>query len=236
MCSKQTLVFWSLALPKVGQNLPMRLDHISYVASHDQLIDVVQRIGSRIGTSFIDGGIHPRFGTRNFILPLKHNQYLEVVCPLDHPAADESPFGRIVSKKANEGGGWLTWVVSTEDISPIEKRLGRQAVVGHRKKPDGKDLRWKQIGVLGTLSDSQLPFFIEWETSDHPSKDGNPIAKITSIEISGNKEKVKNWLNAEPSNSFDGIEIVWIDPNSVDGDTGIVAVNLESPNGNHRLD
>jgi hypothetical protein len=214
----------------------MRLDHISYVASHDQLIDVVQRIGSRIGSSFIDGGIHPRFGTRNFVLPLRRNQYLEVVCPLDHPAADESPFGRVVSKKANEGGGWLTWVVSTEDIGPIEKRLGRQAVIGHRRKPGGTDLRWKQIGVLGTLSDSQLPFFIEWETSDHPSKDGNPVAEITSIEISGNKQTVKNWLNAEPNSSFEGIEIVWIDPNSVDGDTGIVAVNLDTPNGNYRLD
>ena len=42
----------------------MRLDHISYVASHDQISDVVNRIGSQIGTAFIDGGIHPKFGTR----------------------------------------------------------------------------------------------------------------------------------------------------------------------------
>jgi hypothetical protein len=26
-----------------------------------------------------------------------------------------------------------------------------EAVDGHRTKPDGKDLAWKQIGVLGTL-------------------------------------------------------------------------------------
>ena len=31
----------------------MRLDHISYVASHDQISDVVNRIGSQIGTAFI---------------------------------------------------------------------------------------------------------------------------------------------------------------------------------------
>ena len=30
----------------------MRLDHISYVASHDQISDVVNRIGSQIGTAF----------------------------------------------------------------------------------------------------------------------------------------------------------------------------------------
>jgi len=61
----------------------MRLDHISYAATHDQLVDVVQRIGSRIGSAFTDGGIHPRFGTRNFTLALKNGHYLEVVCPLD---------------------------------------------------------------------------------------------------------------------------------------------------------
>ena len=108
----------------------MRLDHISYAATHDQLVDVVQRIGSRIGSAFTDGGIHPRFGTRNFTLALKNGHYLEVVCPLDHPAADASAFGRVVSQRANEGGGWLTWVVSTDDLSQIENSLGRQAIDG----------------------------------------------------------------------------------------------------------
>ena len=66
----------------------MRLDHVSYVASHDQISDVVNRIGSQIGTAFVDGGIHPKFGTRNFTAPLLNGQYIEVVCPLDHPATD----------------------------------------------------------------------------------------------------------------------------------------------------
>ncbi len=52
------------------QNCPMRLDHVSYVTAHDQLADTVQRLGSRLGTTFVDGGIHPRFGTRNFTAPL----------------------------------------------------------------------------------------------------------------------------------------------------------------------
>ena len=68
------------------QNNSMRLDHVSYVTSHDQLADTVQRLGSRLGTTFVDGGIHPRFGTRNFTAPLLDGKYIEVVCPLDHPA------------------------------------------------------------------------------------------------------------------------------------------------------
>ena len=214
----------------------MRLDHISYAASHDQLVDVVQRLGSRIGSAFIDGGIHPRFGTRNFTLPLTNGHYLEVVCPLDHPAADASPFGKVVSQRANEGGGWLTWVLSTDDISPIEKRLGREAVDGHRKRPDGTDLRWKQIGVLDTLRDPQLPFFVQWLTSDHPSNDGKAVAEIVKIEISGIKSAVEEWLGSDTSSMFDGIEILWIDPAENDGETGVVALHLKLSNGTIKLD
>ena len=214
----------------------MRLDHISYAASHDQLVDVVQRLGSRIGSAFIDGGIHPRFGTRNFTLPLKNGHYIEVVCPINHPAADESAFGKIVSKRANEGGGWLTWVVATEDISLVENRLERKSVDGHRTRPDGTDLKWKQLGVLGTLEDSQLPFFIEWETKEHPSIDEKQVAEIIKIEISGDEYKVKNWLGIEPDHAFSGIEIIWIDPEKNDGETGIVSVHLSTQKGVVRLD
>ena len=214
----------------------MRLDHVSYAASHDQLIDVVQRFGSRIGSPFTDGGIHPRFGTRNFTLPLINGHYLEVVCPLDHPAADASPFGKVVSQRANEGGGWLTWVLSANDISPIEKRLGRDAVDGHRNRPDGTDLRWKQLGVLDTLKDSQLPFFIQWLTSNHPSTDGKGLAEISKIEIAGSETKIESWLNSDIKSTLDGIELTVIDPSKNDGETGIVAVTFKTPNGTIRLD
>ena len=214
----------------------MRLDHISYAASHDQLVDVVQRLGSRIGSAFTDGGIHPRFGTRNFTLPLTNGHYLEVVCPLDHPAADSSPFGKVVSQRANEGGGWLTWVVSTDDISPTEKRLGREAVEGHRTRPDGTDLRWKQLGVLDTLEDSQLPFFIQWLTTDHPSTDGKAAARIYKIEIAGTESKIKKWLDAEIEDILVGIEIDWVEVDKNNSESGIVAVNFETAGGLIRLD
>ena len=216
--------------------MPYRLDHISYAASRDQLVDVVQRLGSRIGAAFTDGGIHPRFGTRNFTLPLKNGHYIEVVCPLDHPAADSTPFGKAVTQRVNEGGGWMTWVVATDDISPVESRLGRSAVDGSRKKPDGTELKWKQIGILGTLEDSQLPFFIQWLTKNHPSSENNPLAEIKKIEISGDEATIKEWLNSEPSKAFKDVEVVWRNPNDFDGQTGIVSVTLNTPSGDIVLD
>src|SRR6059058_2350370 len=102
----------------------MRLDHLSYAAGPEGLAACVQRLGSYLGAGFADGGIHPRFGTRNFVLPLAGGAYLEVVAILDHPSADSAPFRLAVNERAERGGGWLGWVVSVEDLSHVEERLG----------------------------------------------------------------------------------------------------------------
>lgn len=214
----------------------MRLDHVSYVTSHDQLADTVQRLGSRLGSTFVDGGVHPRFGTRNFTMPLVGGHYLEVVCPLDHPASDSSAFGKAVTQRASEGGGWLTWVVSVDDVSKIETRLGRPAVDGHRTRPDGTDLRWKQIGVLGTIKDAQLPYFLQWLSQDHPSSDGKPAASIRKIEIAGDEKTITEWLGSDMAHAIGEIEVQWISPDENEGENGIVAVHLSTPNGVVRID
>jgi hypothetical protein len=218
------------------QNISMRLDHVSYVTSHDQLADTVQRLGSRLGTTFVDGGIHPRFGTRNFTAPLLDGKYIEVVCPLDHPATEQTPWGKAVSKKAQEGGGWLTWVFSTEDIAPIEEKFGRKAVDGHRTRPDGTDLKWKQIGVKEITDSRELPFFIEWLTEDHPSKDGIPVARISKIIISDDKKLSDSWFRNEINQALGGVAIEWQDITDVESESGIAAVCLITPGGDVRID
>ena len=209
----------------------MRLDHISYVTSHDQLSDTVQRLGSRLGSTFVDGGIHPRFGTRNFTAPLVGGQYIEVVCPLDHPATEQTPWGQAVSRKAQAGGGWLTWVFSTEDISPIATKFGRDAVEGHRTLPNGSDLKWKQIGVKEITEARELPFFIQWLTSDHPSKDGGAVSTIQKIVIADKDQLAESWFKEEILSALGNVTIEWVDPSTNHGENGIVAVHLNTPNG-----
>jgi hypothetical protein len=211
--------------------MPMRLDHVSYVTSHDQLADTVQRLGSRIGTTFVDGGIHPRFGTRNFTAPLLDGKYIEVVCPLDHPATEQTPWGKAVSKKAQEGGGWLTWVFSTEDISPIEEKFGRKAVDGHRTRPDGTDLKWKQIGVKEINESRELPFFIQWLTEDHPSKDGVAVAKIEKIVIVDEKELAESWFKEDIVASLQEVSVEWLSSNEADIGNGIVSISIGTLSG-----
>jgi hypothetical protein len=204
----------------------MRLDHVSYVASHDQISDVVNRIGSQIGTAFVDGGIHPKFGTRNFTAPLLNGQYIEVVCPLDHPATDATPFGNAVKKKADAGGGWLTWVFSSSDLGKVEEKFGRKAADGSRTRPDGSELKWKQIGVKDIMGSGELPFFIQWLTDEHPSKDGNSVAKIMKIVIADDDELASSWFKNEINSGLTDIKIEWIKPDLNEGEKGIVKVEI----------
>ena len=218
---------------EVRQNAPMYLDHVAYATSHNSVIDVIQRIGSQLGASFIDGGIHPQFGTRNFILPLRDSRYIEVVCPLDHPAADKTPFGQLVSKKVDAGGGWLTWVVAVNDLSPIEEKLQRKAVEGHRKKPDGDELFWHQIGVLDTLDQASNPFFIQWQSESHPSTERISLISLSSIEIYGNANSLRERYGLNCFFSQGDIKFDWIQD---DSETGIESITFLTPNGNVRID
>ena len=214
----------------------MRLDHVSYVASHDQISDVVNRIGSQIGTAFVDGGIHPKFGTRNFTAPLLNGQYIEIVCPLDHPATDATPFGQAVKKKADAGGGWLTWVFSSNDLAKVEEKFGRKAADGSRTKPDGIELKWKQIGVKEIMGSSELPFFIQWLSSNHPSKDGIPRSEIQKITIVGQNQLSNSWFKEEIFQSLKNVEIEWIKHVEQDSQIGILSVQMLTPNGVTVLD
>jgi hypothetical protein len=210
----------------------VRLDHISYAAGPEGLAATVQRLGSALGASFRDGGMHPRFGTRNFVLPLLNGVYLEAVEPLDHPAADKAPFGRAVKARTAAGGGWLAWVVAVDDIAIVETRLARSAVPGQRRRPDGVVLTWQQIGVLDMLDDPALPFFTQWEVEPeyHPSVNPEVPIGIEAAEICGNADTVAAWLD-EPLERAD-FRFDWIE----DDDPGLVAVHFSTPHGTVRID
>ena len=207
----------------------MRVDHVSYAAEHDGLQATAERLSKLIGVGPVDGGIHPRFGTRNVILPLAHERYVEVVEVLDHPASDKAPFGQAVRARSENGGGWLGWVVAVDDIAPVEQRIGRQSVEGNRHRPDGVELRWRQIGVKGLISDPQLPFFVQWEDpSLHPSTGAHTEVTIEGLQIAGDPARVREWLDLPPEGTSTVIDFTFVAPH---GTPGLLAVTFHTPTG-----
>lgn len=211
----------------------MHLEHLTFAAGPAGLKAEVERLGSLLGARFRDGGFHPRFGTRNHILPLADDRYLEVVEVLEHPAADKAPFGQAVRSRSELGGGWLGWVISVDDLTPYEQRLGRRSVYGSRHFPDGRLLEWEQIGVKGLLSDPQLPYFIKWksEAELRPSALEGSI-RLASVEIAGTKSRVEEWLGFALNGAFDGVGIDFIAPY---GQPGLVSATFETPSGTVRI-
>ncbi|MGH3472303.1 MAG: VOC family protein, partial [Nocardioidaceae bacterium] len=169
-------------------------------------------------------------GTTNMIMPLTGGHYLEVVEVLDHPASDKAPFGQAVRARSQAGGGWLGWVVAVDDITPIEARLGRHAVQGNRHRPDGVELRWKQIGVKGLQADPQLPFFVQWEgpSALHPSQGATGHVTLSRVEIAGDPGRIAEWLDTPRNHRIGEFEVVWAAPH---GTPGILTVSFTTPDG-----
>jgi hypothetical protein len=212
----------------------MRLDHLSYAAGPDGLVSTARRLGELLGEPFVDGGIHPRFGTRNMVLPLRAGTYLEVVAVLDHPASDKAPFGQAVRARSELGGGWLGWVIAVDDIATVERRLGRESVRGNRFRPDGHELRWRQIGVKGLQSDPQLPFFVQWEGDgrDHPSCGASTRIQLDALEIAGDPRRVSDWLGTPVEGPLEDVKVEWVNENGI---PGIVAAQFSTRNGVVRI-
>lgn len=209
----------------------MRLDHVSFAVGPDGMDATVERITDALGVDRVKGGIHPRFGTTNAIIPLDNNQYLEIVQVLDHPSADKAPFGQAVRNRSQVGGGWMGWCVTVDDLAPFEDRLGRRAVPGNRKFPDGQELTWQQIGIKGLIADPQVPYLLRWDEGTehlHPSRAYGPQAKLVRLSIAGSPQRVADWLGSKATDPFEDVDVHWVAPS---GTPGIMSVTFSSPNG-----
>lgn len=211
----------------------MHLDHLSYAAGPDGLVATSERLSAMLGAPFLDGGFHPRFGTRNRILPLTAGHYLEVVEVLDHPVADKVPFGQAVRERSAKGGGWLGWVVAVDDLEPFEVRLDRPGKLGNRQLPNGERLEWKQIGVNDLRSDPQLPFFVEWisDPANHPSLPASSI-QLLGLEIAGDHGRIDDWLGGKADAVLSDVKIDWVEPSD---EPGVLAAHFDTPNGTVRI-
>ncbi|WP_040158655.1 VOC family protein [Nigerium massiliense] len=212
----------------------MNIANLSFAAGPEGLPAAVASLEEQLGAEFKDGGFHPRFGTRNHILPLTRSQYLEVVEVLEHPAAEKAPFGQAVRARTEMGGGWLGWVMDVDDLQPYIDRLQREPVHGSRQFPDGRRLEWEQLGVKGLLNDPQLPYFIKWisEPSVRPSALGEGSVELAKVEIAGNRSRVSEWLGFDLGDTFGGVEFEFTSPH---GQPGIDAVTFRTLRGLVRI-
>ena len=127
----------------------------------------------QLGVSPVLGGQHPIWGTRNALLALGSQVYLEVMGPdptLSRPGLIR-PFAIDRLPKPH----LATWVCRSEDLDKTTE-IGRQAGVelgkiisGSRTKPDGSVLSWSMTDLLTEREGGIVPYFIDWGASVHPA-------------------------------------------------------------------
>jgi hypothetical protein len=164
----------ALAVPRItsaANRAPTLLDHI--LLGCNDLDRGVAFVEEQTGVRAAFGGVHPGAGTRNALLSLGQNGYLEIIAPDPaQPASADSRGLRNLKEPVLVG-----WAAHPGDIEAFAIQLKGQGIAaigptpGSRKRPDGRILHWKTLR-LKDKADGLLPFFIEWSAdTTHPSID-----------------------------------------------------------------
>lgn len=176
----------ALAAPRVtfsAPKVPTLLDHI--LLGCNELDRGVDFVCQNTGVRPVFGGVHPGAGTRNALLSLGTQRYLEVIAP--DPAQPDAPDLRGLKKLGEPR--LVMWAAHPGDVDALAARLKSHGLAvdgpnpGSRKRPDGRILTWKTLALKDEPS-GLLPFFIEWGAGIvHPSVDARKGCDLLEFRI-----------------------------------------------------
>jgi hypothetical protein len=170
---------------------PRALDHI--IVGCNDLDRVVRLLEDRTGVRAIYGGVHPGRGTRNSLLSLGERSYLELMAP-DPKQERLTAFPAL--PKLDEPK-LIGWVVHTDNIDAVARKLRGSGLAfrgpadGTRKRPDGRELRWRKLDLVDDRG-GVLPSFIQWNPgSVHPSTDAPHGCRLVRFAVEGNADELR---------------------------------------------
>ena len=160
-----------------------RVDHLVYAAPN--LVAGVQQVEDILGVKAVVGGQHPGGGTRNALIGLGDETYLEIIGPDPEQPAPSRPrrFGIDDLKSPR----LVTWAVKSTDLEGTTEKartfgldLG-EVQSGSRRRPDGVMLAWRLTVSRTLTADGIVPFFIDWGKTLHPAKGLPPGCKLITL-------------------------------------------------------
>lgn len=149
----------------------LKVDHLVYATP--DLAAGIKQVERLLGVSAAPGGQHPGWGTRNALIGLGDNTYLEIIGPdPDQPKPDRPRRFGIDELKAPRLVTWAQKGADLEAILANAKSHGvdlGQVQAGSRRRPDGVLLSWR-LTVSPELNEGGIvPFFIDWGKTPHPA-------------------------------------------------------------------
>jgi glyoxalase-like protein len=176
------------AIPRqilTDDGIPTMLDHILLgVKDLDEGISFIEK---KSGVRAIVGGSHPGAGTRNALISLGAERYLEIIAP--DPQQSSAPNALHTGLADLRAPTLIGWAIHTHDIAGLAANMRKAAITfdgpldGSRKRPDGLLLQWKTLRFKDDRGGS-LPFFIEWgKNTPHPSVDAPSGCRLESFSV-----------------------------------------------------
>ena len=148
-----------------------RVDHLVYAVPD---LDIgVADLERRLGVRASPGGRHPGRGTRNALIALDADSYLEILAP--DPAQPAPVGGRWFGVDPATPARLAGWAVKGSDLARVAASAAARGVplgpvvTGSRQRPDGVTLKWTLTDPGVASGVTLLPFFIDWADSPHPA-------------------------------------------------------------------
>lgn len=160
----------------------LALDHILYAAPDlDRTMHELARIG---GEQPAPGGRHVGMGTRNALLGLGLDTYLELIAP--DPEQDGGAFASsIAGLRAPELHAWCVRSDDPDRLATAIEASGmavtRRAM--SRSTPDGGKLSWELLFAQDVPWGGAAPFFIAWGETEHPAGRLEGRLRLRQLEV-----------------------------------------------------
>ena len=156
---------------QMKNELLSRIDHLVY-ATPDLEAGIAQ-VERLLGVKAIPGGQHPGGGTRNALIRLGGETYLEIIGP--DPDQPKPPRPRRFNIDKLKAPRLVTWAAKGADLEALVESAKSRGVElgrvqsGSRKRPDGLLLSWRLTVSPELTGDGLIPFFIDWGKTPHPA-------------------------------------------------------------------
>lgn len=195
------------------------LDHIVYAAP--DVDELVRTFLARTGIEAPLGGRHVGRNTRNHLVGLGGDAYLELIGPDDPGQPKPTTFGI----DTLTGPRVIGWVVHPRDLDATVAAARAKGYepgdIGplSRRTPDGTLLEWRLTEHAPDSRDGLVPRLIDWQRSPHPTTTGLPELRLVSfVGYHPDPDAVRHDLDAlgvelEVREGAPGFEVVLDTPN-----------------------
>ena len=160
-----------------------QVDHLVYAAPDlDRGIAELERLTGIRATA---GGSHPGWGTRNALIALGPDSYIEVIAP--DPGQPEPKIPRPFGIDQLAQPKLVAWAAKGRDLENVREnastrgvRLG-EVLSGSRRRTDGVQISWQFTSPWTVVEDGIVPFLIDWGTSSHPARSAAQGLKLVEL-------------------------------------------------------